>query len=128
MDILSKKAFMESHAMLDEGCRQWYAFIQEDDSRMDGEGFGAFYQQLCDEKYEEYRQEPENFSFGKPQYPIFLALNEEEAQKLAGDLADHVRCMRDSGEGNPLKSVYNKLTDQMSTAEQISEEGMGMEL
>ena len=33
-------------AMLEEACRQWYAFILEDEVRSDGVGFAYFYHQL----------------------------------------------------------------------------------
>ena len=33
-------------AMLEEACRQWYAFILEDTDRSDGAGFAYFYHQL----------------------------------------------------------------------------------
>ena len=33
-------------AMLEEACRQWYAFILEDAERSDGAGFAYFYHQL----------------------------------------------------------------------------------
>lgn len=33
-------------ACLEEACRQWYAFILEDNDRMDGEGFANFYREV----------------------------------------------------------------------------------
>ena len=46
MSIVSKYEFERKYPILDEACRQWYAFIQEDPSRADGEGFGQFYEEL----------------------------------------------------------------------------------
>ena len=52
MSIVSKYEFERKYPILDEACRQWYAFIQEDPSRADGEGFGQFYEELSSLKYE----------------------------------------------------------------------------
>ena len=51
MSIVSKYEFERKYPILDEACRQWYAFIQEDPSRADGEGFGQFYEELSSLKY-----------------------------------------------------------------------------
>ena len=69
MSIVSKYEFERKYPILDEACRQWYAFIQEDPSRADGEGFGQFYEELSSLKYEEYRQHPEAFDMQRTDYP-----------------------------------------------------------
>ncbi len=69
---------------MDEACRQWYAFIEEDSSRADGEGFSSFCEQLCAEKYEEYRDHPDEFDFDEPvaAKESLLLLNAEQADVL----------------------------------------------
>lgn len=84
MVILSKHGFERSPQIMDEACRQWYAFIEEDSSRADGEGFSFFYKQLCAEKYEEYRNHPDEFDFDAPvsANESLLLLNAEQAAVL----------------------------------------------
>ncbi len=84
MAILSKHEFEHSPNIMDEACRQWYAFIEEDSSRADGEGFSSFYEQLCAEKYEEYRNHPDEFDFDAPvsAKESLLLLNAEQADVL----------------------------------------------
>lgn len=119
MPIMSKVLFMETDMMLDEACRQWFAFIQEDTSRADGVGFGQFYRQLSDEMYRQYRENPEDFDFHKSKYPVFISLNEDEATRLAEELSDHVGCVTNRNEAHPLKSVFDKLSEQINTEERM---------
>ncbi len=126
MSIVSKYEFERKYAMLDEACRQWYAFIQEDPSRADGEGFGQFYEELCSLKYEEYRLHPEEFDMQRTDYPIFLCLSEQDAAFLSSDLFNHVRSLRHSDEEHPAERLYRQLCPRMEQIENI-EEGMVME-
>ena len=56
--IVSLKKFQEKYGLLDEACRQWCALSKDNNSLLDGVGFGDFYKKLSREKYEEYRQNP----------------------------------------------------------------------
>ena len=114
MPIMSKVPFMETDMMLDEACRQWYAFIKEDESRADGIGFGRFFRQLSDEMYEEYRRNPDDFDFQKSHYPLFLSLNEEEAEQLSVLLADKSQNTDD----RLLESIKDKLSEHMNSYEE----------
>lgn len=56
-------------ALLEEACRQWYAFIQESPERSDGEGFAGFYREIC----QQLLNDPgfmENFRKGLSQEPL----------------------------------------------------------
>lgn len=64
--MLNKNQFIHRARMMDEACRQWYAFIEDDKDRADGEGFTEFYRQICDEKYEEYLENPGMYDFEAP--------------------------------------------------------------
>ncbi len=119
MSIMSLVPFMETDMMLEEACRQWYAFIKEDESRADGVGFARFYRQLSEEMYREYREDPATFDFHKSKYPVFISLNEGEATRLAEELSDQVGCMTDRSEVHPLKSVFDKLSEQINTEERM---------
>lgn len=126
MSIVSKYEFERKYPILDEACRQWYAFIQEDPSRADGEGFGQFYEELSGLKYEEYRQHPEAFDMQRTDYPIFLCLSEPDAAFLSGDLFDHVHSLRHSDGEHPAERLYHQLRSRMEQVEN-KEEGMVME-
>lgn len=82
MALVSLQQFKEDYRMLDEACRQWFAFIEEDNSRADGIGFGKFYDELCKIKYREYIKNPEDFYKFEQRYPVFLALNKEQTEAL----------------------------------------------
>ena len=82
MALVSLQQFKEDYRMLDEACRQWFAFIEEDNSRADGIGFGKFYDELCKIKYREYIKNPEDFYKFEQIYPVFLALNKEQTEAL----------------------------------------------
>ena len=82
MMLVSLQQFKEDYRMLDEACRQWFAFIEEDSSRADGIGFGKFYDELCKIKYREYINNPEDFYKFNQSYPVFLALNKEQTEAL----------------------------------------------
>lgn len=43
--------------LLEEACRQWCAFIDECPDRLTGEGFGDFFFEIYQDKYEEYAKE-----------------------------------------------------------------------
>ena len=43
--------------LLEEACRQWYAFIDEHPDRTTGEGFGDFFFEVYEEKKDEYAAE-----------------------------------------------------------------------
>lgn len=90
MGIISKQEFEERANMMDEACRQWYAFIENDPSRADGDGFSEFYKQLCAEKYEEYRRYPEDFDLDIPvsQSDTLLLLNAEQSEVLGAVLSE----------------------------------------
>ena len=90
MALVSLQQFKEDYWMLDEACRQWYAFIEEDRSRADGVGFGEFYEELCRIKYREYLQNPDDFYEFKPAYPVFLALSKEQTEALANVLEERL--------------------------------------
>lgn len=121
MGLVDLQRFKEDFRMLDEACRQWYAFIQEDISRADGIGFGEFYDELCRIKYREYLQNPDDFYKFKPSFPVFLALNKEQTEALAETL-DEVMCGNSQNE-ETLSVVYNRLDNFLH-----SEEGMEMKL
>lgn len=86
MMLVSLQQFKEDYRMLDEACRQWFAFIEEDSSRADGIGFGKFYDELCKIKYREYINNPEDFYKFNQSYPVFLALNKDQTEALANAL------------------------------------------
>lgn len=86
MMLVSLQQFKEDYRMLDEACRQWFAFIEEDSSRADGIGFGKFYDELCKIKYREYINNPEDFYKFEQKYPVFIALNKEQTEALANAL------------------------------------------
>ena len=48
--IVSLQKFKQKYGLLDEACRQWCAVAVSDQSRMDGVGFGEFYEKLSLEK------------------------------------------------------------------------------
>ena len=107
MSIVSKYEFERKYPILDEACRQWYAFIQEDPSRADGE-------------------DPEAFDMQRTDYPIFLCLSEPDAAFLSGDLFDHVHSLRHSDGEHPAERLYHQLRSRMEQVEN-KEEGMVME-
>ena len=117
MSIVSKYEFERKYPILDEACRQWYAFIQEDPSRADGEGFGQFYEELSSLKA---------FDMQRTDYPIFLCLSEPDAAFLSGDLFDHVHSLRHSDGEHPAERLYHQLRSRMEQVEN-KEEGMVME-
>lgn len=80
--IVSLKKFQEKYGLLDEACRQWCALSKDNNSLLDGVGFGDFYKKLYHEKYEEYRQNPNAFSITEPGKMIVLPLTRAEALTL----------------------------------------------
>lgn len=122
MVILSKHEFERSPQIMDEACRQWYAFIEEDSNRADGEGFSSFYEQLCAEKYEEYRNHPDEFDFDAPvaAKESLLLLNAEQA-----DVLSHVisTAIQESDLNNEEKAI---LTDIQTRLQQDISEDEGM--
>jgi|GEM_PF-902481 len=58
-DILSFDDFVTKCRMLDEACRQWCAFIDEAPERRDGEYFTEFFAEICEQKYQEYLEDPD---------------------------------------------------------------------
>ena len=80
--IVSLKKFQEKYGLLDEACRQWCALSKDNNSLLDGVGFGDFYKKLSYEKYEEYRQNPNAFSIAEPGKMIVLPLTRAEALTL----------------------------------------------
>ena len=80
--IVSLKKFQEKYGLLDEACRQWCALSKDNNSLLDGVGFGDFYKKLSREKYEEYRQNPNAFSIAEPGKMIVLPLTRAEALTL----------------------------------------------
>lgn len=50
-----KKAVFE--ICLEEACRQWCDFIDEDPERRNGEGFSNFFYEIFDDKWKEYLQD-----------------------------------------------------------------------
>ena len=44
--IVSLKKFQEKYGLLDEACRQWCALSKDNNSLLDGVGFGDFYKKL----------------------------------------------------------------------------------
>lgn len=80
--IVSLKKFQEKYGLLDEACRQWCALSKDNNSLLDGVGFGDFYKKLSHEKYEEYRQNPNAFSIAEPGKMIVLPLTHAEALTL----------------------------------------------
>ena len=80
--IVSLKKFQEKYGLLDEACRQWCALSKDNNSLLDGVGFGNFYKKLSHEKYEEYRQNPYTFSIAEPGKMIVLPLTRAEALTL----------------------------------------------
>ncbi|MBQ3461811.1 MAG: hypothetical protein IJH36_01655 [Clostridia bacterium] len=80
--IVSLKKFQEKYGLLDEAFRQWCALSKDNNSLLDGVGFGDFYKKLSREKYEEYRQNPNAFSIAEPGKMIVLPLTRAEALTL----------------------------------------------
>ena len=80
--IVSLKKFQEKYGLLDEACRQWCALSKDNNSLLDGVGFGDFYKKLSHEKYEEYRQNPNAFSIAEPGKMIVLPLTRAETLTL----------------------------------------------
>ena len=80
--IVSLKKFQEKYGLLDEACRQWCALSKDNNSLLDGVGFGDFYKKLSREKYEEYRQNSNAFSIAEPGKMIVLPLTRAEALTL----------------------------------------------
>lgn len=50
---LEEKVF---DTLLEESCRQWCAFMEDEPERQTGEGFSGFFRQIYAEKYAEYQQ------------------------------------------------------------------------
>lgn len=57
--ILPFDDFVSKCQMLDEACRQWCAFIDEAPERRDGERFTEFFNEICEQKYQEYLEDPD---------------------------------------------------------------------
>lgn len=58
-DILPFDDFVSKCRMPDEACRQWCAFIDEAPERRDGERFTEFFNEICEQKYQEYLEDPD---------------------------------------------------------------------
>lgn len=113
MKLKSLQQFKEDYAMLDDACRQWYDFISDDPTRADGNGFGEFYNQLCEIKYREYLNNPEDFYEFKPSFPIFISLGKNETETLATAL-DKTLCGHcEDGEAEILGKIYNNLENAL---------------
>ncbi len=110
MALVSLHQFKEDYRMLDEACRQWFAFIEEDSSRADGIGFGKFYDELCKIKYREYINNPDDFYKFEPAYPIFLALSKEQTEALANVLEKSI-CDSNDEILSELSQRVNKFTE-----------------
>ncbi len=80
--LLSKEQFGKEYNMIEEACRQWYHFIFEDEERIDGVGFSDFYEQLWNEKYEDYLEHPNEYEFGRFPHPIVMFFNRDEAETV----------------------------------------------
>ena len=80
--IVSYQKFKHKYGLLDEACRQWCAFAASDRSRMDGAGFGEFYEKLSLERYKEYRQNPDTFSITDKSGTVVLPLSIAESNQL----------------------------------------------
>ncbi|MEE1049251.1 hypothetical protein [Ruminococcus sp.] len=80
--IVSLQKFKQKYGLLDEACRQWCAVAVSDKSRMDGVGFGEFYEKLSLEKYKEYRQHPDRFDVTEQGSTTVLPLTVEELREL----------------------------------------------
>lgn len=120
MKIISKNEFEKRANMMDEACRQWYAFVEDDPGRADGEGFSTFYEQLCAEKYEEYRQFPNDFDLDAPvaKTDTLLLLNAEQGAVLNASLSDVIcNSTLDSEEKALLKDILNRLQEGMNENE-----------
>ena len=80
--IVSYQKFKQKYGLLDEACRQWCAFAVSDRSRMDGAGFGEFYEKLSLERYKEYRQNPDTFSITDKSGTVVIPLSNAESNQL----------------------------------------------
>lgn len=60
------------NAFLEEACRQWYAFILEDNDRMDGVGFAHFYREIREQ------------IIGDPDFMENFKAQDEGAQQMGG--------------------------------------------
>lgn len=80
--IVSLQKFKQKYGLLDEACRQWCAVAVSDKSRMDGVGFGEFYEKLSLERYKEYRQNPDTFSITDKSGTVVLPLSIAESNQL----------------------------------------------
>ncbi len=107
--LVSLQQFKEDYRMLDEACRQWYDFIKEDQSRADGIGFSKFYDELCEQKYDEYRKNPEDFYEFKPSYPVFISLNKEQTETLAEVIAETLCGYNEPQKEKILSELSNRL-------------------
>lgn len=70
--MLSKSQFIQRARMMDEACRQWCDLIEECRERADGQGFTEFYHEICDQKYEEYTENPSIYGFDMPKRSLPL--------------------------------------------------------
>ena len=117
--IVSYQKFKQKYGLLDEACRQWCAFAASDRSRMDGAGFGEFYEKLSLERYKEYRQNPKTFSIAEPGKMIVLPLTRAETLTLE-ELVANALC------GYQDKSTEDTLMDlEIKFAGLHSESAMG---
>lgn len=118
--IVSLQEFKEDYRMLDEACRQWFAFITEDQSRADGIGFGEFYDELCEQKYKEYRKNPEEFYKFKPSFPVFISLDKEQTEILA-ELIAHALCGYNEPQKEKILSELSSRLDGIIEPKQITD-------
>ena len=106
--IVSLKKFQEEYGLLDEACRQWCALSKDNNSLLDGVGFGDFYKKLSREKYEEYRQNPYAFSIAEPGKMIVLPLTRAEALTLEEFVANALCGYQDKSTEDTLMDLEIK--------------------
>ena len=89
---LSFKDFVEQCRMMDEACRQWCAFIDESPERRDGLLFTEFYAEICENKYQEYLNDPayrdECNTFARMSEPERIEFTENAAREAAKRLEE----------------------------------------
>ena len=112
--IVSLKKFQEKYGLLDEACRQWCALSKDNNSLLDGVGFGDFYKKLSREKYEEYRQNPNAFSIAEPGKMIVLPLTRAEALTLEELVANALCGYQDKSTEDTLMDLEIKFAGHHS--------------
>lgn len=121
--IVSLQKFKEKFGLLDEACRQWCALAAADRSRMDGVGFGKFYEKLSLEKYKEYRHNPNGFSIAEQGETIIIPISRAELRELEELVANALCGYTDKSTEDVLLGLEIKLA---AVNDETATEGMSL--